>query len=194
MIIDKLGNKTYEPSEITYIAQLEIRSVLSQAQEDNLQRKLIGSLVGAYTLSADEQQEVDDYKSMLLAVQTEAAQAVIDNQLLIDAIAYEQAIVRLQQHPLAVGRSEQAVYKTDNLGNETLDYIIPSVSPLPATIEKIVYSADGMTHTTQMVANPQIEIDEAERAAAQAIIDGVSDEVLALVAQREDHSNGLSAN
>lgn len=147
MIINKLDNKTYDPSEITYIAQLEIRSHLSQAQEDNLQRKITGSLLGIYTLSTEEQQEVNDYAATLLAVQAEAAQAVIDNQLVIDAIAYENAVTRLQQ-----------------------------------TVENVVYN--GMNQTTETVTNPLIEQDEAERAAAQTIIDNASAEVLALVELR----------
>ncbi len=178
MIIDKLASKTYDASEITYIAQFEIRSQLSQAQEDNLQRKILGSILGVYTLSADEQQEIDDYKALLLSVQTESAQAVIDNQLLIDAIAYESAVIRLQQYELSVGRPEQTVYKNEN-GVQVVDYVIPAVAPLAATVEKVVYN--GMNQTTETVTNPLIEHDEAERAAAQAIIDNASEEVLALV-------------
>ena len=194
MIIDKLGNKTFDPSEITYIAQLEIRSHLSQAQEDNLQRKILGSILGSYTLSTDEQQEVDDYKDMLLAVQTEAAQAVIDNQLVIDAIVYENAVTRLQQYELSVGRSEQTIYKTDEHGNQVVDYVIPAVEPLEVTVENTVYSEDGLASEIVSVPNPLIAQDEQERTEAQNIIDNVSAEVLALVSQREEYRNGLSAN
>lgn len=177
MIIDKLENKTYDHSEITYIAQLEIRSRLSQAQEDNLQRKILGSILGSYTLSSDEKKEINDYKNLLLAVQTEAAQAVIDNQLLIDAIAYENAVIRLQQYELSSGRPEQTVYKTEN-GVQVVDYVIPAVAPLASTVEKTVYN--GMNQTTETVTNPLIEQDEAERAAAQAVLDSVSADVLVL--------------
>ena len=176
MIIDKLGSRVYTEHELTDLAQFEIRSKYSAAAEDNLSRKLRGVALGVYTLNASEQLEVEAYKNHLYMVQTETAQAVIDNQLLADTIAYENATVRLQQYEPAIGRPETVIYKPDS---QDIDYVIPAIDPLPATVEKVVTHEDLSSEVVQ-VPNPLIEADTAERLAAQAIVNAVSGEVLAL--------------
>lgn len=174
MIINKLGNKTYTTHELRYMAQDEIARLFSPSNEANLQRKLSGIALGLYTATAEELAEIDAYKNHLFTVQTETAHAEIDNQLLIDTIVYEQSLIRLQQYRLADGRAEQIVYKDDEI-----DFVIPAIEPLEATVEKTVYDFEGNA-TLEIVPNPLIVKDDDEREEAQSIIDNVSEEVLNL--------------
>ncbi len=181
MIIDKLGSRIYTEHELTDLAQFEIRSKFSAAAEDNLSRKLRGVSLGIYTLSAQEQQDLLEYQTLLYAVQSSTAQAILDNKLLADTIAYENAVQRLQQYELAVGRPESIIYKPDS---QDIDYVIPAVEPLPPLVDKTVYHEDGTSEIIQ-VPSPQIEADSAERLAAQAVINAATSEVLALYELRK---------
>ena len=102
------------------------------------------------------------------------------NQQLVD---YRKASQRLAQYRLADGKPEQAFEEPsgtfDEDGNEIMHtWVIPGVEPLPAEIEQPVYDAETGEQTgTQMVPNPEIVRDDAERAAAQAVIDGTPQEV-----------------
>ena len=53
-----------------------------------------------------------------------------------------------------------------------------AIDPLDATVEVTTYDVDG-NGTTETVANPLIVQDDAERAAAQAVVDTAPDEVSA---------------
>lgn len=103
------------------------------------------------------------------------------NQQLVD---YRQATQRLTQYRLADGKPAQEItfptgeYDPET-GEEIIDsHTIPAIEPLPAEIEQPVYDeATGEQTGTEMVPNPAIVQDDAERAAAQAVIDATPQEV-----------------
>jgi hypothetical protein len=101
------------------------------------------SLTYQKPMTTEEIEEIESYKDMLLAVEAETDQAILDNQLLIDTINYEQALQRLVQYELSAGRPERTVYKTDILGSQEIDYVIPAIDPIDTTIEQHSYSATG---------------------------------------------------
>jgi hypothetical protein len=97
---------------------------------------------------------------------------------------YRKATARLARYVLADGRPEvwedQPTGEYDEDGNEVMESVLvqAAVDPLDATVEVTTYDVDG-NGTTETVANPLIVEDEAERAAAQSIIDGTPEEVKA---------------
>ena len=96
--------------------------------------------------------------------------------------AYRKAVARLEQYRLADGKPEQTIETPtgtfDEEGNEIMDVtVIPVIDPLPAEIEQPVYDEEGNQIGTEMVANPAIVEDDAQRAQAQAVIDGTAQEV-----------------
>jgi len=101
------------------------------------------------------------------------------NQQLAD---YRVATDRLAQYRLADGRVEVtediATGEFDDDGNEIMETVIvqTAIDPLPAQVEETTYDDDGNA-TTAMVDNPAIVQDDAERAAAQAVVDGTPQEV-----------------
>jgi len=97
---------------------------------------------------------------------------------------YRKATARLARYVLADGRPEvyedQPTGDYDEGGNEVMVSVLvqSAVEPLDATVEVTTYDVDG-NGTTETVANPLIVEDEAERAAAQSIVDGTPDDVTA---------------
>ena len=97
---------------------------------------------------------------------------------------YRKATARLARYVLADGRPEvwedQPTGEYDDEGNEVMESVLvqAAVDPLDATVEVTTYDVDG-NETIETVANPLIVEDEAERAAAQSIVDGTPDDVTA---------------
>ena len=97
---------------------------------------------------------------------------------------YRKATVRLARYVLADGRAEvwedQPTGEYDDEGNEVMESVLvqAAVDPLEPTVEVTTYDVDG-NGTTETVTNPLIVEDEAEREAAQSIVDGTPDDVTA---------------
>ena len=105
--------------------------------------------------------------------------------------AYRDAQARLSAYRLADGRPEiteerQAIDEQgqpvfdEETGEPVMETVVvqAAIDPLPAEIEQPVYDeATGEQTGTTMVPNPEIVRDDAERAAAQAVIDGTPQEV-----------------
>ena len=96
---------------------------------------------------------------------------------------YRKATARLARYRLADGKPEETIETptgtfTDE-GVEIMDvYVIPAIEPLEATVEQTTYDEEGNA-TTETVGNPLIVADDAERAAAQAVVDATPDDVKA---------------
>lgn len=106
---------------------------------------------------------------------------------------YRKATKRLAQYVLADGRPEltemqptgEQVYneETGEMEDVLHEVVVQTaVEPLPATVDVLVYDENDpdAAPTTQTVPNPRIVQDEEERAAAQAVVDGTPDDVVAL--------------
>jgi len=96
---------------------------------------------------------------------------------------YRKATARLSQYRLADGRPEQTFEdpsgEYDDEGQEIMHtWVQAGIDPLDAQVEQTTYDDEGNA-TTEMVDNPLIVQDDAERAAAQAVVDRTPDEVKA---------------
>ena len=94
---------------------------------------------------------------------------------------YRKATARLEKYRLADGRAEYTVETAtgtfDEEGNEIMDVtVVPAIDALDAQVEETTYDEEGNA-TTAMVDNPEIVRDDAERAAAQAVIDATPQDV-----------------
>ena len=105
-----------------------------------------------------------------------------NNEFNYSLAAYRKAIARLDQYRLADGRAEYSVSTPtgtfDEDGSEIMDVAtFPAIDPLPPTIEQPVYDDEGNQTGTETVPNPAIVQDDAERDAAQAVIDATPQDV-----------------
>lgn len=97
---------------------------------------------------------------------------------------YRKATARLAKYRLADGKPEETIEtptgQYDEEGNEIVDVtVIPAIEPLDAQVEETVYDEEGNVTGTIMVDNPLIVEDDAEREAAQAVIDATPEDVKA---------------
>ena len=106
--------------------------------------------------------------------------------------AYRAAQARLARYRLAGGRSEvtEELQAIDDLGQPVFDetngepvmetvVVQAAIDPLPVEVEQPVYDEEtGEQSGTEMVPNPEIVRDDAERTAAQGIVNGTPAEVI----------------
>jgi hypothetical protein len=108
---------------------------------------------------------------------------VANNTFNAQLAAYRTATLRLAQYRLADGKPEQTFEEPsgqyDDEGNEIMHtWVQAGIDPLDAQVERTTYDDEGNA-TTEMVDNPLIVADDAERAAAQAVVDATPDDVKA---------------
>lgn len=97
-------------------------------------------------------------------------------------LEYRKATARLAQYRLADGRPEQTFEEPsgeyDESGDEIMHvWVQAGIDLLDAQIEQPVYDDEGNPTGTEMVDNPLIVADDAERAAAQSVVDATPDDV-----------------
>ena len=101
---------------------------------------------------------------------------------------YNEAVSRLAQHVLADGRAEvvesqatgEQVYDEDTM--EMVDVMadvvtVTAIEPVEATAEVTTYDDTGENPVTETIENPVITKDNAERTAAQLVIDNTPEEI-----------------
>ena len=145
--------------------------------------------------------ENTDYQAVLDAIIAEGAacfdgdipaelQAAADEKQFNQQLAaYRAATARLAQYRLADGRPEltemqptgEQVFNEETGEMEAVmaEVIVQTaIDPLEATVEQTTYDDEGNA-TNETVDNPLIVADDAERAAAQAVVDATPDDVKA---------------
>ena len=117
-------------------------------------------------------------------------QAAADAKQFAQQLAeYTTAIARLAQYVVADGRAEvkemqatgEQVYneetmEMDNVMQEVVT--VSAIEPLEPTIIHITYSMDTVEPTEEIIENPLITIDTAERVEAQAVIDATPQPII----------------
>ena len=97
-------------------------------------------------------------------------------------LEYRKATARLARYVLSVGRAEvteeQGTGTYDDDGNEVMEtvVIVTAIEPVDATVDVTTYDDEGEA-TVETIENPLITADVAERAAAQAVVDGTPEDV-----------------
>lgn len=107
-----------------------------------------------------------------------------NNQFNNDLLDYKKAIARVSRYRLADGRAEVIEQVETGELNEDFEPVtegvvtITAIDPLEVQIEQTVINEAGEKAGTEMVANPLIVQDDAERAEAQAAIASTPKEVI----------------
>jgi len=151
-------------------------------------RRIEAALSRVMTVTQREQLAIaspEDHKQVGLALMAIEAQAFADNTFNAQLVEYRAALARLSRYRLADGQAEafedMVTGEFDPETGEPLTdrvRVRPAIDPLPATIEQLSFDDEGNQTGTEDVPNPEIERDDAERAAAQAVIDNTPQEVI----------------
>ena len=97
---------------------------------------------------------------------------------------YGTAVARLDKYRLADGRAEiwedQPTVEYDEAGDEIMESVLvqPAIEPLDPTVDVPVYDDEGNQTGAETVPNPLIVQDDAEREAAQAVVDATPENVV----------------
>ena len=140
-------------------------------------------MIDRLTLQVEDPDAYAAVTAHMAQIRVDARAANTFNHQLADLRA---AKARLARYRLADGRPEKREEQpTGEIDPDTGEALTESVvvqtaiDPLPATVEAPVLGDDGLpTGATEQVPNPAIVEDDAERAAAQAVIDGTPQDVL----------------
>lgn len=143
-----------------------------------------------------------DYQAVLDAIIAEGAacfdgdipadlQAAADEKQFNQQLAaYRTATARLAQYILADGREEvremqptgEQVFNEETMEMEDVMHEVivqTAIEPLEPTVTRLVYSDDmDAEPTEETIENPEITADNAERAAAQAVVDATPQAVI----------------
>ena len=101
--------------------------------------------------------------------------------------AYRVAVARLAHYVIADGRAEvremqptgEQVWNEETMEMEDVMHeviTVTAIEPVEATVQQTTYDEDGNA-TTTTIENPLITQDNAERAAAQAVVDATPEDV-----------------
>ena len=192
IIGDKIlwNDERTQPTEEDIVQKIAELEYIEEVEEYKKVREL------AYPSSGEQFDKifhdgVDAWKADIQAIKDAHPKAVIDNDTLearksqalfdLQLQEYTKAQARLTQYQVALGQEEvienrptgEQVYneETTEMDNVMTDMIIVSyIAALDATIEQTTLNDEGVA-TTTTVENPLITQDNAERAAAQAIVD-----------------------
>lgn len=131
------------------------------------------------------EQDPEGYGAWLLSMQPTVVEAEANFAFNWQLHAYRQALARLARYRLADGQAavieqhETGEYDADGQPVTAAVIILPAVDPLPAEVEIVTYDEEGLPTGTGMAPNPLIAADDAERAAAQAVVDAAPTAVVA---------------
>jgi len=162
-MINLMNNDVFTSHEIDARVVSIIRQKYTLEDEQKIARIAVGALQKTYTPSANEMALIAAYQVDVEAARAIGAQAAKDNALLADTIAYESAGARL---------AKPIKKTTDKDADGNLLY--PDVEEM---------DANG-NPTGNMLPNPALAEDKAERAAATKIKKGTSAAAKALAAKR----------
>lgn len=142
--IDMMASHVWSDADITNRTEAMLRSQFSVVDEQVLNRKVTGAAMGIYTLTQDDEIEVQAFAAATLASQQAGQEARADMANLLQVFDVEAAERRLAQAPV-----EPVLDEEGNVTNQDA-----------------------------------VDEDAAQRAQAQATVDGASAEVLEWVAKR----------
>jgi len=184
--VNLMKNDIWSESDIVAKGRAIIASKVPESRQNELRTILLGNIANMRAATPDELAEIALVQSLTEEVVITNAESRADMVLLEGVMDYEKSLARLKLYKLSEGKPEvpavQAVPAHFD-GNVWVDEVafvpavpaVPAIEPLPATV-----LAKDVNGIDSMVPNPAIVKDDAERAAAQQIVDTVSANVLAL--------------
>ena len=202
-VVTILGDKIVWHDERTQPTEEEIVQKIAELEyiEEVEEYKKVREL--AYPSSGEQFDKifhagVDAWKADIQAIKDAHPKAVIDNDTLearksqalfdIQLQKYSNAIERLAQYEVAVGRTEvtetvstEEVERNEETGEleniMTTVVLVSAIDPVASTVTSVSYDEEG-NPTTSEIENPSITKDIEERAEAQTIVDATPSEVI----------------
>lgn len=178
--IDLKSNDVWSDADILRRTESMIRSEFSLEEETILNRKALGSALGTYQLTEEEQYEMVRYTAVAENARVEYQKAIHDMNVLKQVFAYEEA-----EKILSVMSLEDALLFIETLRPEEL--ISEETGEILNNEELEAYdkSYDEASRVISRYGN-NIEQNVLHRSQAQTTIDSATDEVVEVVNMRKN--------
>jgi hypothetical protein len=187
--IDLMANDVWSEADMTRRTEAMIRSEFSQEAETIINRKLLGAQMGTYAPTLADMQEMERYAVVAQGAQAAGLAARANMALLRRVFVMEEAQRRLDRVSLEAAWAiiqappiepvvDEATGEISNADEIAFDEQARASAQL--LVEPYTIMIDGEPE----IDPAAIESDEAERAAAQAVIDTESDDAKALFETR----------
>lgn len=175
----------WEERQIRKRGETLVRAHFNQDVEFILNRKLQGAALGQYTLTADEQAQVAEFNAVSSQAREDVIKALVDNELLKEVLAYEQAERTVATTSLFIDGRDEVVEVPEQRDPDTGEVIVEYVAPVSA-VEPVQRTYQWTNEEGEIISSPYPAYVQAvaERDAAEALISAAAPEVVALVAQR----------
>ena len=172
------------------VAELSLAG--ARTGDDELLRVILHENLPARLLDVVQKLGHVSYEAFALGWETDNLMNGANNLFNHQLAAYREAQARLARYRLADGRPEvtneqQAIDEQgqpmfdEATGEPVMDTVVvqAAIDPLPVEVEQPVYDEETGEQTgTEMVPNPEIVRDDAERTAAQAVVNDTPAEVI----------------
>ena len=178
--IDLMSNDVWTEADIIRRTESMIRSEYSLEHETILNRKALGSTLGTYQLTEEDQYELMRYTAVAENARVECQKAIHDMNVLQQVFAYEEA-----EKVLSVMSLEDALLfietlRPEELVNEENGEILNNEE-----LEAYDKSYDEASRVISQYGN-NIEQNALDRFQAQTTIDSATDEVVEVVNMRKN--------
>lgn len=178
--IDLMSNDVWTEADIIRRTESMIRSEYSLEHETILNRKVLGSTLGTYQLTEEDQYELMRYTAVAENARVEYQKAIHDMNVLQQVFAYEEA-----EKVLSVMSLEDALLfietlRPEELVNEENGEILNNEE-----LEAYDKSYDEASRVISQYGN-NIEQNVLDRFQAQTTIDSATDEVVEVVNMRKN--------
>lgn len=178
--IDLKSNDVWSDADILRRTESMIRSEFSLEEETILNRKALGSALGTYQLTEEEQYELVRYTAVAENARVEYQKAIHDMSVLKQVFVYEEA-----EKVLSVMSLEDALLfvktpRPEELINEETGEILNREE-----LEAYDKSYDEASNVILKYGS-DIDQNESDRSQAQTTIDSATDEVIVVVNMRKN--------
>lgn len=127
--VDLMSNDVWTDSDITNRTESMIRSKFSVIDEQVLNRKIAGSMIGSYTLTDEDKATIAEFTQVTTAAQQAGVEARNDVKLLADIQNVEAAEKRLAQPTLDPEQNTREAVAQDTLERNAAQEVVSSASP-----------------------------------------------------------------
>jgi hypothetical protein len=186
--VDLMANDVWSESDIVRRTESMIRAEFSAEAETILNRKVSGMVLGIYTPTEAEQAEMARYQTTVEAARIAGNEARADMALLLRVFPLEEASRRLAALSLVAAwdrlKAPEVVPVAvdgmiENAAAVDLD-LAERAAAMAAVTPHVIEGPDG-----EMALDPiAVETDQAERAAAELVMQGADQDAMALLLAR----------
>lgn len=149
--VDLMSNDVWSEADILRRTEAIVRSQFTDEQERILNRKITGVILGKYTLSEAEMQELTNFQTIVFLAQQAGLDATTDMDLLLRTFPVESAFHRLKNPQIKHIVEDGDVINKDEINTDIIERI---------TAQEIIDNAGRDVKDLIALRNPSDNFDD----------------------------------